>query len=77
MPTSDRIHMRGQFLTIDGGKATIGRDPASVRKGQFMTVDAKQPPRQHFITQGDAIKLLAVRLQAVRQQIENITKVKR
>lgn len=69
MVDPSRVHMRGQFITAGGGKATIVKDPSAIKKGMFMKIDA-QPPRQHFISQTDAIQLLAARLRDVRKALE-------
>ena len=72
-------YRRGQFITADGGRATVGKDTSWIRRGAFMTSDPvvrrsrdDAEPRHQFVehSTASAIAELTRQLRAVRAQIE-------
>ena len=49
---------RGEFLTADGGKATLGRDTSKIRRGVFLTSTPRSSARnlqREFPEMSDAL----------------------
>jgi hypothetical protein len=66
---------RGAFIIADGGRAETDQRRVAVTKGQFMTGDGgrAEPAQAYaFATHADAIKVLAARLRAVKDQLDSL-----